>query len=87
MIVKETSNLFLQPNGITRRIVGKGVSKKLPLDICRKAIPLREHCCSQALQDMFFFRGQASKLVAIILLCNLRSATLILPVGDLLAVF
>jgi hypothetical protein len=40
MIVKETSNLFLQSNGVARRIAGKGVPKKLPLDICRKAVPL-----------------------------------------------
>ena len=40
MIVKEASNLFLQPNGIARRIAGKGVPEKLPLDIGRKAIPL-----------------------------------------------
>ncbi len=86
MIVKETSNLFLQLNGIPRRIAGKGVSKKLPLDVCRKVIPLREHCCSQALQDMFFLGGQASKLVTIILPRDLRSPALILPFGDLLSV-
>jgi hypothetical protein len=53
--MKEAGNLLLQHGNLTWFDAGNGMLEELPLNMGRQIVPLQEHRCPKALQDMGLF--------------------------------
>ena len=52
MLMKEPGDLLLQHCNLTRLDPGNGMLEQLPLNMGRQIVPLQEHRCAEALQDV-----------------------------------
>jgi hypothetical protein len=50
--MKEAGDLLLQQRNLTRFDAGNGMLKQLPLNMGRIIVPLQEHRCPKALQEL-----------------------------------
>jgi hypothetical protein len=66
MIVKEASYLSLERRRLLQVTDGTGAVEELPLELRGDSIPAHEHSRAQALQNLLFFLGKGSTVVAIL---------------------
>jgi hypothetical protein len=66
MIVKEASYLSLERRRLLRVTDGTGAVEELPLELRGDSIPAQEHSRAQAFQNLLFFLGKGSTVVAIL---------------------
>jgi len=80
MLMKESGNLLLQHYNLTWFDTGNGMPEELFLNMGRQIVPLQEHRCPKALQDMRLLLGQRYTSIAI-WSCRPKGTALGLPPG------
>src|SRR5258708_23384253 len=66
MIVKEASYLSLQRRGLLQIPDCTGAVEELALELRGNGIPAQKHGCAQTLQNLLFFLGEGSTVLAIL---------------------
>jgi len=66
MIVKEPSYLSLEWRRLLQVPDGTGAVEELPLELRGNSIPAHKHGRAQALQNLLFFLGEGSSVLAIL---------------------
>src|SRR5258708_17928999 len=66
MIVKEESDLSLQRRGLLQIPDCTGAVEELALELRGNGIPAQKHGCAQTLQNLLFFLGEGSTVLAIL---------------------
>src|SRR5581483_9339712 len=80
MLMKEPGDLLLQQRNLAWFDAANGMLEELPLNMGGQIVPLQEHRCPKALQDMRLLLGQRCTSIAISS-CRPKGTSLSLPPG------